>query len=122
MVNVKKNVIPGNYPPHRKKNGSSHTAFDKITSVAGRIRRIGNSKGILLSNSILKESGIAENTVVTVTTEKGKIIIMPAENKRKINTDLSTWEAQFKAAIKSGNQPEKDLFEGMENKFDKEEW
>ncbi len=35
---------------------------------------------------------------------------MPAENKGKINTDLSTWEAQFKAAIKSGNKTEKDLF------------
>lgn len=122
METMRKNMTPGISPSHRKKKGSSHTAFDKITPVAGRIRKIGNSKGILLSNSILKESGIAENTAVTITTEKGKIIIMPAENKRKINTDLSTWEAQFKAAIKSGNKPEKDFFEGMENKFDKEEW
>ena len=122
MAIVKKNKAPYNYSSHKKKNGSSHTAFGKITPVTGRIRKIGNSKGILLNNRILKESGITENTEVTVTTEKGKITITAAENKRKINTDLSTWEAQFKAEIKSGNKPEKDLFEGMENKFDKEEW
>lgn len=30
--------------------------------------------------------------------------------------------SEFKAAIKDGDNPETDLFEGMENKFDKEEW
>ena len=71
---------------------------------------------------MIKELGVEDNATVIVTSEKGRIIIKPAENKRKINTDLSTWEAQFKAAIKRGDKPEKDLFEGIENKFDKEEW
>ena len=122
MVNIKKNKLKSDYNPIKKKNGRSLTANSKPTSVKGRIRKIGNSKGILLSNSMLKELGIEEGAEVIVTTEQGLITIKPAENKRKINTDLSTWEAQFKAAIKSGDKPEKDLFEGMENKFDKEEW
>jgi hypothetical protein len=34
----------------------------------------------------------------------------------------SDWEMQFKAAIKAGNKPENDLFEGLCNEFDKSEW
>jgi hypothetical protein len=45
-----------------------------------------------------------------------------AENNLKINTKLSTWEAQLKRAIRNGDKPETDLFEAMENTFDKEEW
>lgn len=91
-------------------------------SISGRIRKIGNSRGILLTTSMIKDLGVADDAEVTVTAEKGRIIITPRENKRKINTDLSSWEAQFKAAIKNGDQPEIDMFEGMENEFDKEEW
>lgn len=94
----------------------------KTSSVFARIRKIGNSKGILLSNKLINQSGIEDGGEVIVTAEKGRIIIKPIENKRKINTDLTSWEAQFKAAIKSGDEPETDMFEGMENKFDKEEW
>jgi len=39
-----------------------------------------------------------------------------------VNTDLSTWDKQFKAAIKRGAKPENDLFEGMTNNFDLKEW
>ncbi len=88
----------------------------------GRIRKVGNSKGILISKSMINELGISDDAEVIVTSEKGRIIIEPAVNKIKLNTDLSTWEAHFKAAIKSGDKPDKDLFDGMENKFDKEEW
>ena len=98
------------------------TSPHKKNSETVRIRKIGNSKGILLSNRMIKELGIEDDADVIVTTEKGRIIIKPSTNKRKINTDLSTWEAQFKAAIKNGDKPETDMFEGMENNFDKEEW
>ena len=108
------------YPSKKTKN--SLTSAGKISSVSARIRKIGNSKGILLSNSIISKLGVEDGEEVIVTAEKGRIIIKPAANKRKINADLSTWEAQFKAAIKNGDKPEADMFEGMENKFDKEEW
>ena len=105
-----------------KKTKHSLTSGGKTNAVSTTIRKIGNSKGILLSNSILNELGIEEGAEVTVTAEKNRIVIEPAENRRKINTDLATWEAQFKKAIKNGDKPETDVFEGMENKFDKEEW
>ncbi len=111
-----------NYNFPSKKTENLLTSSSKTNSVSGRIRKIGNSKGILLSNKMIKELGISEDEKVIITAEKGRIIIKPAENKRTINTDLSTWEAQFKTAIKSGDKPEIDLFGGMENKFDKEEW
>lgn len=115
---------------HRRKHKSNvHAskksklmAADKANSVFTRIRRIGNSKGILLSNSIINKLGVEENEEVIIKAEKGAIIITPAKNKRKINTDLSTWDAHFKAAIKNGDKPEADMFGGMQNKFDKEEW
>ncbi|MCW3108338.1 MAG: AbrB/MazE/SpoVT family DNA-binding protein [Segetibacter sp.] len=105
-----------------KKTENSLTSIRKTSSVSTKIRKIGNSKGILLNNSMIRELGVADDAEVIVIAEKGQIIIKPAENKRKINTDLSTWEAQFKAAIKNGDKPEHDLFEGMENNFDKEKW
>lgn len=102
--------------------GNSFTSTDKKNSVLARIRKIGNSKGILLNNRIISESGIEDGAELIVTAEKNRIIITPAQSKRKINIDISTWEAQFKEAIKGGDKPETDLFEGMENEFDKEEW
>ena len=101
---------------------SKLSAAGKTNSVFTRIRKIGNSKGILLSNSIINKLGVEENEEVIIKAENGAIIITPAKNKRKINTDLSSWEAHFKAAIKNGDKPETDIFGGMQNKFDKEEW
>lgn len=122
MAKNERNKVNHDFTSPLIKPKNSQPSFGKTNSITGRIRKIGNSKGILLSNSMIKELGVEDNAAVIVTSEKGRIIIKPAENKRKINTDLSTWEAQFKAAIKMGDKPEKDLFEGMENKFDKEEW
>jgi len=103
-------------------SGNPFTSLNKRKSVSARIRKIGNSKGILLNNRIISESGIEDGAELIVTAEKNRIIITPAQSKRKINIDISTWEAQFKEAIKGGDKPETDLFEGMENEFDKEEW
>ena len=104
----------------RKRKSNVHTASKKTKLIAGktnsvvtRIRKIGNSKGILLSNHIINELGVKENAEAIVKAEKGAIIIIPAEAKRKINTDLSAWEAQFKVAIKNGDKPEADMFGGI---------
>jgi len=71
---------------------------------------------------MISQLGVTDVLEVIVTAEKGRIVITPVEDEPVINTDLSTWEAQFEAAIKTGDKPDKDLFEGMENQFDKEEW
>ena len=93
-----------------------------MMNVAVKIRKIGNSKGILFSNRMLRDLGVENETEVMVKSEKGKITITPVEIKKSINTDLSTWEAQFQEAISQGDKPETDIFEGIENKFDQEEW
>ena len=105
-----------------KKAETSFTSKTKTNFISTKIRKIGNSRGILLNNKMIKELGIADDAEVIVITENGQIIIKPAENKPKINIDLSSWELQFKAAIKNGDSPETDLFEGMDNTFDTEEW
>ncbi|MBA2562449.1 MAG: hypothetical protein H0V14_05955 [Chitinophagaceae bacterium] len=122
MINRNRKEEKQKLAPASKKLQNSLTSVSKSNYVFARIRKIGNSKGILLSNSIISALGVEDNAEVIVTTEKGRIIIKPAVNKKMLNTDLSTWKAQFKAAIKNGDKPETDMFEGMENKFDKEEW
>jgi len=42
--------------------------------------------------------------------------------KNKLNLSLSTWDHQFANAIKNNDTPEKDIFEGMNNQFDDNEW
>ncbi|MGI8634862.1 MAG: AbrB/MazE/SpoVT family DNA-binding domain-containing protein [Segetibacter sp.] len=102
---------------------SKKASFTKSNnSISTKIRKIGNSKGIILNNSMIKKLGVSDDAEVIVMAEKGQITIKPAESKVSINTDISTWEAQFKAAIKNGDQPEADLFNGLENNFDQEEW
>lgn len=89
-------------------------------TVISRIRSVGNSKGVILNNHLLKIAGI--NTEDQIAIEAGEGMITISQAKLSINTDLKTWDAQFKKAIKAGHMPEKDLFEGLENSFDKTEW
>jgi hypothetical protein len=35
---------------------------------------------------------------------------------------LASWDKQFKQAIQKKELPEKDMFEGLTNKFDENEW
>jgi hypothetical protein len=67
-------------------------------SNSGRITASGNS-GRLISNDQLAEAKASD-----------------------VNTDLATWDKQFKAAIKNGAKPEKDLFGELSNEFDDGEW
>ena len=76
-------------------------------AVLSRIRRIGNSKGILFPRSILEKSGITDNVKIVV---KNKVImISPAEISQK-----KKW-SDFKKV-----KGEKIDF--IQNKFDETEW
>lgn len=86
------------------------------------IRKVGNSKGIILSGKMLAELHLNEGSEVEVCLSDGGIKIVPVPQKRKVNKDLSSWANQFKAAIKAGDQPDKDLFDGLSNEFDSKEW
>lgn len=86
------------------------------------IRKVGNSKGIILSGKILSELHLSEGSEVEVSLADGGIQIVPVQPKRTVNKDLSSWGNQFKAAIKAGDKPDKDLFDGLANDFDSKEW
>ena len=87
-----------------------------------RLRSIGNSKGVILSTDILQEAGIPPNADIMITAENGQITIVEIKPQSLVNTDLSSWEEQFRQVIKKGAKPEKDLFEGLSNEFDKKGW
>ena len=59
------------------------------------IIKIGNSKGLLLSKSILEQYNI--NDKIEVILEKGRIILKPIENPRK------NWEVSFKQMRKEND-------------------
>lgn len=80
-----------------------------------KIRKIGNSAGILLSKSILKISQIDEKDQIRLTAVEGKIVI------EKINKPREGWEEQFLKA-KAYDDTEMIIDDTITNDFDKEEW
>ena len=80
-----------------------------------RLRKIGNSKGITLSKSLLEQYQF-EDEVEIVAQENG-LLIMPAKARSR-----EQWDEQFKAAKKAGHKPDNAMLERFSNSFDKKEW
>ena len=76
------------------------------------IIKIGNSKGLLLSKSILEQYNI--NDKIEVILEKGRIILKPIENPRK------NWEVSFKQMRKEND--DQLLIDDVFNDEIPEEW
>jgi antitoxin component of MazEF toxin-antitoxin module len=95
---------------------------DQSYSVSSRIRAIGNSKGVILSNRVIREAGISPDADLIIQVIDGVILIAEAKSAGRVNTDLPSWDEHYKNAIKNGNKPEPDEWEGMQNRFDEEEW
>ncbi len=88
------------------------------------LRKIGNSRGVLLTKEIIDKLNMVDGQEIEVfLTDECSIVLKPTKLRKKkrpaLNLDLSTWEAQFTSAIGKGETPETDVFEGMANKFDK---
>ena len=83
-------------------------------------RAVGNSKGLIISSKLIEASGISGNDLI-IEAANG-IIAIRAVNSKDVNSVLSTWDRQFKSALKNGTKLEGDLFDGMKNEFDEEEW
>ena len=111
---VKRRVYYRPEKPSRVGESGSYRAYT-------RIRAIGNSKGVILSNQVIEAAGINPEIDVLIMAKEGVIMIVEAKPST-VNTNLSSWDHQFKTAIKALNKPEKDMFRGMENKFDQSEW
>jgi len=101
--------------------GMDNRVDEPAVEYTTKIRAIGNSKGLILNNQLMDLAGLVPEEDVVIRAINGLITIKQAE-KPVINTDRSTWEKQFKAAIKAGHLPEGDMWKGMENEFDRREW
>lgn len=100
----------------------SHDMSKASVTSRTTIRRIGNSKGIILANSLLSSLSLEEGSEVEIRLSGSGIHLVPVTKMREINTDLSTWGSQYKTAIRKGQKPERDLFDGMTNEFDDTDW
>ena len=77
------------------------------------IIKIGNSRGLIIPKKMLQELG-AESEV-NIEYQNGGLFISPIDVTRK------GWAVAFKkSAGEQGKQ--EDMFEGVENDFDQEEW
>jgi antitoxin MazE len=103
---------------HKKRTSGLQNGEMSVTS---KIRSVGNSKGVILSNQLLNKAGLSADADIIVTALEGQIIIKEMKSA-DVNTDLTTWENQFKQAIKNGAVPENDLFNGVTNSFDENDW
>jgi antitoxin component of MazEF toxin-antitoxin module len=70
------------------------------------IRKVSNSKGVILSGEILSELHLVEGSEVEVSLSDTGILISPVSPepvspKKEVNRELSSWDNQFKAAIKA---------------------
>lgn len=96
-------------------------ANEAAVEYTAKVRAIGNSKGVILNNQVLDTAGLKADMDILIQAFNGMITIKQAE-KPVVNKDLSTWDKQFKAAIKAGAKPEEAIFSEVENEFDKVEW
>jgi antitoxin component of MazEF toxin-antitoxin module len=70
------------------------------------IRKVGNSKGVILSGKMLSELNLVEGSEVEVSLSDTGILIAPVlakpvSPKKEVSRDSSAWDNQFKAAIKA---------------------
>ena len=74
------------------------------------LTKIGNSFGVILNKKILQQAGVTISREITIEVKEGAIIIAPVTKDIPVNLDRSTWDAQFKKAIKSNPNPEKSVW------------
>jgi len=117
MAANKEYMVSGSY----KKNTKISVPEEPLASYTSRIRAIGNSKGVILNNQLIESAGLNQDIDILIMAADGIIAIIQIKDAG-VNTDISTWDKQFKNAIKRGAKPEGDLFEGMKNDFDEKEW
>ena len=78
-----------------------------------RIRKIGNSSGIIISKGMLEELNIEPKDELELMVKDGKILIQKIEEPRK------DWAKKF---LKAGSLQDKAELMEFPNDFDTEEW
>jgi antitoxin component of MazEF toxin-antitoxin module len=85
------------------------------------LTKIGNSFGVILNKKILQQAGVTTSKEVTIEVKEGVIIIASISKDIPLNLERSTWDAQFKKAIKAGHKPEKLVWpDGISAEADKD--
>jgi antitoxin component of MazEF toxin-antitoxin module len=74
------------------------------------LTKIGNSFGVILNKKILQQAGVITSKEVTIEVKEGVIIIAPVSKDIPLNLDRSSWDAQFKKAIKAGHKADKSVW------------
>lgn len=78
-----------------------------------KIRKVGNSTGVILSKEIIRQANIEES--VNIEVSKNKIVITPVHKNPR-----TAWEELL---IKAGSLNDKEqLLENFSNEFDEKEW
>lgn len=80
-----------------------------------RLKKIGNSKGISLSKSLLQQYQFEDE--VEIIPQADGLLIMPARASSREH-----WDEQFKMAKKTGHPPAAAMLGSFSNSFDKKEW
>ncbi|HWR33272.1 MAG TPA: AbrB/MazE/SpoVT family DNA-binding domain-containing protein [Chitinophagaceae bacterium] len=80
-----------------------------------RLKKIGNSKGITFSKSLLEQYQLEDE--VEIIPQPDGLLIMPAKASSR-----EQWDEQFKSAKKTNQQPGAALLGSFSNSFDKKEW
>jgi antitoxin MazE len=78
-----------------------------------KLRKIGNSSGVILSKRILEELDIEAKDELELVVEDGKILI------QKITEPRENWKEQF---LKAGSLQDSENEMTFSNKFEEEEW
>lgn len=78
-----------------------------------KIRKIGNSRGIILPKDVIERCGLEDEVVITVLNDH--VLIQASGSKR------SSWEAAFKKAVEK-DQGMLDYADLIRNDWDEEEW
>lgn len=78
-----------------------------------KLRKIGNSSGIILNKRILEQLDIEEEDELKLVVKEGKILI------EKVSEARSNWKEQF---LQAGSLKDSDHEMTFSNKFDEEEW
>lgn len=86
------------------------------------LTKIGNSVGVIINKKLLQEAGVTESKKVSIEVKDGTIVITPVKKDFVVNLDRSTWDAQFKKAIKAGNKPEKTLWPNNASEKADKDW
>ena len=91
------------------------SCYNFVHTMDARIIKIGNSQGLIIPQTWLKEMKAKE--VVSIEFKENSIVITPKEKSAR-----EGWDEQFTSALADGSESDGELLGGFGNEFDDTEW